>query len=88
MIDVHGVQHLVDEMDRAGDKLVILDFYAPWYVQIWFGLTDGLSGLAHKKRPAHHAEIIGACSHLCAGAMLVEPCTPRYVFCSQQAFNC
>ncbi|KAF5841620.1 thioredoxin-like protein [Dunaliella salina] len=30
MIDVHSVQELVDEMAKAGDKLVILDFYAPF----------------------------------------------------------
>eukprot|EP00200_Dunaliella_tertiolecta_P005927 CAMPEP_0202355626 /NCGR_PEP_ID=MMETSP1126-20121109/10441_1 /ASSEMBLY_ACC=CAM_ASM_000457 /TAXON_ID=3047 /ORGANISM="Dunaliella tertiolecta, Strain CCMP1320" /LENGTH=214 /DNA_ID=CAMNT_0048948271 /DNA_START=116 /DNA_END=760 /DNA_ORIENTATION=- len=30
MIDVYSVQQLVDEMAKAGDRLVILDFYAPW----------------------------------------------------------
>eukprot|EP00891_Asterochloris_glomerata_P001343 jgi/Astpho2/1343/gw1.00024.39.1_t len=30
MKDVHSVQELVDEMADAGDKLVIVDFYAQW----------------------------------------------------------
>lgn len=30
--DVHGVQELVDALADAGDRLVVVDFYAPWCV--------------------------------------------------------
>jgi len=30
MVDVSGTSHFLEEMSKAGDKLVIVDFYAAW----------------------------------------------------------